>query len=248
MPVLNSKNMDTHGADGTGYGFSAAKVEDLGASEYTLVGITADVSGSVHPFRDEIEACVKEVVRACVHSPRADNLMLRLVAFDNGIHEIHGFKPLTQCQPDDYNGVLMIGGTTALFDAAVNVTESVTRYGKDLVDQDFEANGIVFVITDGMNNAGKSTVDSLKKALERAVTSEALESMVSVLIGVNTDADSGLNQYLEDIHRDAGFTQYVAIGKANAKTLAKLADFVSRSISSQSQALGTGAPSQSLSF
>jgi len=247
MPVLNSKNMNTHGADGTGYGFSAAKVDELGASEYTLVGITADVSGSVHSFRDEIEACVKEIVRACVHSPRADNLMLRLVAFDNGLHEIHGFKPFTQCNPDDYNNVLMIGGTTALFDAAVNVTESVTRYGKDLVDQDFEANGIVFVITDGMNNAGKSTVDSLKQALERAVTSEALESMVSVLIGVNTDA-GGLNQYLEDIHRDAGFTQYVAIGKADAKTLAKLADFVSRSISSQSTALGTGSRSQSLTF
>jgi len=142
----------------------------------------------------------------------------------------------------------MTGGTTALFDAAVNVAESVTRFGQDLVDQDFEANGIVFVITDGMNNDGKSTVDTLKKALERAVTSEALESVISVLVGVNTDASTGLNQYLEEVYRNAGFTQYIAVDEATAKALAKLADFVSRSISSQSNALGTGGPSQSLSF
>ena len=47
---------------------------------------------------------------------------------------------------------------------------------------------------------------------------------------------------------NCGFTQYVAIADANATTIAKLGDFVSRSISSQSQALGTGGPSQSLTF
>jgi len=247
MPVLNSQNMDTHAADGSGYGFSATRIEDLGSSEYTLVGITTDKSGSVEPFRDEIENCVKAVVNACRHSPRADNLMLRLVAFDNHLQEIHGFKMLSECNEKDYDGCITIGGTTALFDAGVNVVESVTRYGKDLLDQDFAVNGIVFVITDGMNNAGKSTVTSLKDALERAVTSESVESMVSVLVGVNTDAQ-GLNAYLDDIAQQAGFTQYVPIGDASAKKLARLADFVSRSISSQSQALGSGGPSQSLSF
>lgn len=248
MPILNSQNMDAHGADGSGYGFSATRVEDLGASEYTLVGIATDVSGSVTGFRKEIEACVKTVVKACRHSPRADNLMLRLVTFEMRLRELHGFKPLSNCNPDDYDGAIIIGGTTALFDAAVNVVESVTRYGKDLVDQDFEVNGIVFVITDGDDNASKTTVNSLKDALDRAVRSESLESLVSILVGVNTDASTGLNQYLDNIAKTAGFTQYVSIDKADEKTLAKLADFVSRSISSQSQALGTGGPSQSLTF
>ena len=126
--------------------------------------------------------------------------------------------------------------------------ESVTRYGKDLVDKDFDVNGIIVVITDGDDNASKMTANSLKDALDRAVQSESLESLVSILVGVNTDANTGLNAYLDNIAKTAGFTQYIAINKADAKTLAKLADFVSRSISSQSQALGTGGPSQSLSF
>jgi uncharacterized protein YegL len=247
MPILDSDNMDRH-VDGTGYGFSAKRIELLGASEYTLVGVATDVSGSVCDFLAEIAACVSQIVRACRRSPRADNLLLRIASFDNHVQEIHGFRPLSECNPDDYLGTFEIGGNTALFDAACNVVESVARYGKDLVAQDFAVNGIVFVITDGDDNASRMTVQSLKTALRDAVRGESLESLVSVLVGVNTDAQSGLNRYLEAIARDAGFTQYVAIGKADDKVLAKLAEFVSRSISSQSQALGTGGPSQVFTF
>lgn len=47
---------------------------------------------------------------------------------------------------------------------------------------------------------------------------------------------------------DAGFTQYVEVDNATDAKLAKLADFVSRSVSSQSQALGSGGPSKALTF
>lgn len=248
MPVLNSQNMTTHKIDGTGYGFSAKRIDDLGASEYTLVGIATDASGSVSGFQHQMDDCLKAIVLACRRSPRADNLMLRLTTFDTRISEVHGFKPLSECNPDDYDKTVIPGSATALYDAAVNMVESVSRYGKDLIDQDFEANGIIFVITDGMENASKLTVTSLKDALDNAVRGEHLESLVSILVGVNTDVSSGLNQYLDDLRQQAGFTQYVAVDKADEKTLAKLASFVSRSISSQSQALGTGGASQSLTF
>ena len=107
--------------------------------------------------------------------------------------------------------------------------------------------GIVFVITDGEDNASTLGVQHVRAALSRAVTSEAMESLVSVLIGVNVK-DRRIGGYLQDFKNEAGFTQYVEIGSANAKTLAKLADFVSRSISAQSQALGTGGSSQTLGF
>ena len=247
MPLLNDVNMENHNIQGSNYGFSAKRIDDLGASEYTLVGITADMSGSVLHFRDEIEKCVKEVINSCKHSPRADNLMLRLTSFDNKVEEIHGFKPLSECDVDKYTDAMVIGSITALYDASENIIESVTKYGKDLTNNDFDCNAIVFVITDGDDNASILTPNSVKESLERAVTSEALESMVSVLIGVNVQ-QKRLSQYLKDFHKTAGFTQYIELKDADAKSLAKLADFVSRSISSQSQSLGTGGPSQSLNF
>ena len=42
-------------------------------------------------------------------------------------------------------------------------------------------------------------------------------------------------------------SQYIDAGAATKGKLAKLADFVSQSVSSQSQALGTGGPSQNIS-
>ena len=246
-PLLNDANMENHNIHGSNYGFSAKRIDDLGASEYTLVGIAADISGSVVNFRQEIEDCVKEIIRSCRHSPRADNLMLRLIAFDNKVDELHGFKPLSECDENKYTDVIQPGGATALYDASSNVIESVTKYGKDLADNDFDCNAIVFVITDGDDNSSTFTPNSVKQALEGAVTSEALESMVSVLIGVNVQ-NQRLSAYLKDFHQDAGFTQYVELDDADQKSLAKLADFVSRSISAQSQSLGTGGPSQSLTF
>ena len=47
---------------------------------------------------------------------------------------------------------------------------------------------------------------------------------------------------------EAGFQQFVSIKKATEKELAKLGGFISKSISSQSQALGSGGVSQSLTF
>jgi uncharacterized protein YegL len=239
--------MDTHAIQGSNFGFSAKRIDDLGATEYTLVGIAADTSGSVSPFRNEIEKCVKEVVSSCRQSPRADNLMMRFISFDDTLEEIHGFRPLSECNLDDYNGCIQIGGMTALYDAACNLTDSVTNYGRSLSSNDFSVNGIIFVITDGMDNKSAMTPTEVKKALGRAVQSEALESVISILIGVNV-SDPQVSQYLKDLHQSAGFTQYIELGTASASALAKLADFVSRSISAQSQALGTGGPSQSLSF
>jgi hypothetical protein len=246
MPRLTDQNMTTTKIDGTGYGFSATRIEDLGASEYTLVGICIDRSGSTSGFQDRIEKALGEIVGACRHSPRSDNLMLRVATFDHVLDEVHGFKPLSECNPDDYKGIAPPGGSTALFDASLNVVESVVQYGKNLVDQDFAANGIVFVITDGQENASKMTANEVKKAIESAVKSESLESIRTVLIGLSVDTT--LDSWLQTFKDGVGFDQYVGVQDASEKSLAKLAAFVSKSISSQSQALGTGGPSQSLTF
>jgi len=247
MPKLND-GMETHGVTGSNYRFSAVRVDTLGATEYTLVVLAVDTSGSVASHAGRIEQMVRQVVRSCGRSPRADNLLLRVVCFANDVREIHGFKPLADVNEDDYRGAIVAGGMTALNDAAYTAVSSVATYGRALTVQDFEVNAAVFVITDGEENASKMSSAKVAEAQRGAVSLETLESIVTVLIGVNTNASTGLNAYLEAFKRDAGFQQYVAIDNADEKSLARLADFVSRSISSQSQALGTGGPSQALVF
>ncbi|HEX8844602.1 MAG TPA: vWA domain-containing protein [Pyrinomonadaceae bacterium] len=247
MPILNDTNLDQIALPNSHYGYSATRLEELGATEYTVVTVACDVSGSTAAFIFDMEAAITRIVQACKFSPRADNLLLRLVAFDDALAELHGFKLLENCHLADYGGLLRAGGSTALYDASENAVFSTINYGQKLSAGDFSANAILFVITDGMDNASRLPAKKVKEALAKAVTSEALESVVSVLIGVNVQ-DPEASRYLRRFHLEAGFTQYVELDKADAKTLARLAQFVSQSISAQSQSLGTGGASPALVF
>lgn len=247
MPRLTGDDLQTHDLGGH-YGYSGERLENLGATEYTLVTIVQDQSPSVSSFKSEMEKALIEVIKACKFSPRADNLMLRLVTFADDMDEVHGFKLLETCNLDDYNDCLRCHGMTALFDASDNAIKAMGDYAAQLAENDFMTNGIAFIVTDGLDNASHlSTATTVKASLEKLVRDEALESMVVVLIGVNVD-DRQVRSYLDSFRQDAGLTQFVAIKEANAKTLAKLAEFVSKSISAQSQSLGTGGPSTQISL
>ena len=246
---MNSANLQKHSlATGT-FGYSAANVEDLGATEYTLVTIVVDESGSVSSFKKEMEDSIAQIVESCKFSPRSDFLLLRLVSFSDDLREIHGFKQLVDCNLSDYKNCLKDGGCTSLFKATKNAIEATNSYGEKLVDDDFDVNAVIFIITDGEDNAsGSIKSDSVKKSLNQIVREEKLESILTVLIGVGLDGWDSVQQSLNEFKDEAGLSQFVDIGQANAKTLAKLADFVSKSISSQSSSLGTGGPSQTLTF
>ena len=71
-------------------------------------------------------------------------------------------------------------------------------------------------------------------------------SRSTVLVGVGDE--QRVKQYLETFKDEVGIDQFVWIGDATPAKLAKLGNFVSQSISSTSQALGTGAPSQEITF
>ena len=233
------------------YQFSYTSMDDLGATEYSLVTFVQDETGSVADFKTDMEKCLKTGIEACQKSPRAENLMARFVKFNSvdGIQEVHGFKLLGSIDPKDYDGVLNPDGMTPLFDACHTAIEATRDYGKVLASQDFLANAIIFIITDGMDNHSTYTPDSIKKLITETMRMEdCLESISIILIGVGTKAYPEVNSYLQDFQKQAGITQYVEIDEATPKKLAKLASFISRSISSTSQALGSGAASQLLTI
>lgn len=242
MPKITGANLANHKLQTDNFGYSAANIKDLLATEYTLVDVAIDVSSSVASFRDGLVTALKEIVGACQKSPRADNLMMRVVKFANKPEEVHGYRLLSTIDLAEYDQI-QCGGNTSLFDAAKNSVESMIDYGQQLRAKDFMVNGVAFFITDGCNNNSKATVGEVKDSLAKAAKNESLESLASVLIAVNM-VDPSVAQELDAFHKDAGISQFVELKDASAKTLAKLAKFVSQSISSTSQAVGTGGPSQ----
>lgn len=252
MPKLMATS-DTEVINITGPGtfqFSAMRIEDLGATEYTLATIVCDISGSVIRFAPQLLEAIKAVVQACQKSPRAENLLLRLLLFNDTIEEVHGFIDLKDIDINKYNA-LQPDGMTALFDATYDAVGATVEYSKRLIDQDFDCNGITFIITDGMNNRGSMTPTSIREKLEGALQAENIESYITILVTLHdpkSPMQREVQMALDAFFKDAGLTQKVDIGEATPEKLAKLGNFVSESISSQSQALGTGAPSQSLQF
>jgi hypothetical protein len=230
-----------------GFQFSGIRTEHLGATEYTLVTIAVDVTGSLMGFENDLHKALNTAIESCKKSPRSDNLLLRNITFStdlqNGIEEIHGFKPLAEIDPQAYPQ-FQPGGMTPLFDACYSCVGATNVMAKKLMDDDFQTNGIIFIITDGFDNASQATPTMIRKQIEKAITGEQIESLIVILIGINA---AQYTAALEDFRQNAKIDRYMDVGEITKGKLAKLADFVSNSVSSQSQALGTGGPSQKIS-
>ncbi|NTW13438.1 MAG: hypothetical protein HGA31_00210 [Candidatus Moranbacteria bacterium] len=245
MPRLE-EGMEQHRIGGSNFTFQGTRIDRLGATEYTLVTIAIDVTGSTSNFADELREALIAAVRSCKKSPRADYLMIRVILFSSsiGVREIHGFKELADIDPNAY-AAFKPDGFTPLYDAAYSGIGAMVDYGAHLMENDYLTNGIIFIITDGGDNDSKTASPAMiRQKLEEVKLEEKLESLVSILIGVNARQAKSL---LEDFQREAGIGKYIDLEDASEGSLAKLAEFVSRSVSSQSQAVGTGGPSQNIS-
>jgi uncharacterized protein YegL len=226
--------------------YSAAKVDLLEATEYTLATLTMDQSGSTTGFAKLIEECAAGAIKALHRSPRADNLMLRATGFGSTVREINGFQPLLSYDPAKCNGWYKPMGMTALFDATIEAVAATEAYAKVLHASDYRSNAIHIVITDGGESGdSKMKLAAVAKQIKSAVTSEILDSNMMVLVGVNVQ-DPQLSKDLQDFKDQAGFDKYLEIENADEDSLAKLLEFISASVSLTSQVLGTGGLSQAI--
>jgi len=245
MPrIANNTEMET-GNIGSGFSYKGARIENLGATEYTLVTIALDVTGSTEKFAAELRLALITAVESCQKSPRSDNLLLRVITFSTsvgGVNELHGFKPLSEIDPNAYPQFAP-DGMTPLYDAVYSSVGAMVEYGQKLVENDFLCNGIAFIITDGYDNRSSTTPKMIREKIIDARQGEKLESLVTVLIGINAKE---YRDYLNRLQSDAGLDQFIDAGEATKGKLAKLAEFVTQSVSSQSQAVGTGGPSQNI--
>lgn len=240
--LSKSLNLQSFAVPGGRYGYTAANVQTLTSFENTLAVGLYDESGSTSRFALPMEACAKAIVKSLRYSPRADNLIYRQCHFGTNFREHHGFTPLAQLNESNYDGCYQPGGTTHLYDSSDRVIAELIDYAKQQSLQRYTCNGIIYMITDGCDYGSSLTQVSVMNRLAEAIACEELESLVTILIGVNDDPtiQADLKKYKEK----AGFTSYVELKNADEKTLANLANFISHSISSQSQQLGSGGPSQ----
>lgn len=225
------------------FAFSGKKVEQLTESEYTLVDIVVDLSGSVSGFINDLQKAVSTIVQSCTKLPRADMLLIRVTSFNDSVAEIHGFLPLSDVQAWKYK--MIPSGLTALFDGALSSVEALSSYAERLSKQGIRCNAVTFVITDGCENRSRiGTTAKIQAAINKAYADEYLDSLKGIIISLGSYSQAEIDR----ISKDMGFEQAVSLANTSPESLAKVANFVSRSISSSSQALATGGTSQNLTI
>lgn len=235
-----------------GFDYTSIAIDKLGATEYTIVHIVVDKTGSVDPFKDKLEEMLIACINSCKKSPRALNLLIRTTAFNatpqEDIEELHGFTLLDTLKTDQFKGSIQPNGSTPLYAATNEALGAVLDYGTKLYDKEFLCNSIVFVITDGDDNASRGIYPStVKETVSDIRKKEVLESIRIILIGIN-DQDKHFQGRLESFRKEAALDEYISVGDVTEGKLAKLAQFISQSVSSQSQALGSGGPSQPVDY
>ena len=229
------------------YTYSGQTMATLGASKYTLVTMVVDMSPSITDYKDDMEKMCAEVVRACQKHPNSGELTMRVVGFNSDIKEIHGYKELRNIKDTDYNGAIQPAGLTALYEATQESIEATESYGGQLIGMDYNANAVLFIITDGANNINRvADPDMIKRTLSKIKKDEKLDSVNVILVAASDDPQ--IVSLCEDFKKDAGLNQFVKMGEATKDNLAKFAQFASASVSSTSQALGSGGVSTPITF
>jgi len=233
-------DLDEQVAETGGMPFSAVGLDLLTELEYTLVTIAIDTTLSVRDFKDDLLEMLRQCVIGCQESARAENILIRVVTFNSyeDVKEIHGYRILTTVDPQTDYDELSTGGMTPLNDAAFEVLDASVTYAKTLIKQDYDVNVILFVITDGAENASKRHLASdVADRLGAVAQNEELSGIQTVLVGVN---DAACADHLSKFKDETGFDEFVSVGEATPSKLAKLGGAISRSVSSSSQALATG--------
>lgn len=241
-----SQQLQSFMIPGGGYGYTGAAIDDIQSVTNTLAAVLFDESGSTRSFSRQMELASKKIIAFLRMCPEADNLIFRQDHFDTDIKEVIGWTPLAGVEDDVFDGCWAGGGCTALYYSEDHVSKYMQDYAHQLAQQRYISNGIICTMTDGGNYtpAGPGNgvgEDVAKKAFAELVANEDMESIVSILIGINPaqSVQDELQRHADEV----GYTRYLPVEKADEATLAKIADFISKSIQSQSQALKTGGPS-----
>lgn len=231
----------------TNFQFSYTRPEALDSVEYTLGSLIMDFTGSLNGQEQNLLKIARTVLEACKMHPRRDFMMLRIVAFNNriGVKELLGFTPVTQITDIDLNQCSATSSTN-LYDAIVASLTATQQYAKTLQDQEIFVNGITFIGTDGEDCASSFTSQDAADAAKRLTTDESMESHRTILLGLRPESATAYRAQTElAALMDA---QYEKVDDLSATSLAKMGDFISKSLSAQSVSLGSGSASKPIQF
>lgn len=227
----------------SGFQFSAVPIDEtLTDTEYMVGEIIVDVSGSMGGHERNLEKMLADITSMNKKLPTANKIMQRVSLFSSGLKELHGTRLVNNISASEYDGKIKAGGLTALNDAALYALESSEKFCHDLMDNDYDASAVIFVLTDGGENSSrKAKLDDIRRSIAGIRKSEgSMTSLTTCLIGFDKNSASVLNKWKQD----AGFDVFIDMEDVTPSSLGKACNLISQSFSSASKQIGSADASQ----
>ena len=101
-----------------------------------------------------------------------------------------------------------------------------------------------------MDNRSKIHPVDIAEKIAIGKKGEIIVELITILVALNEPKypDPEVTKYLSIFQAEAKIDQFIDLGDATPEALAKLANFASGSISSASEAIASGTPSQQLTI
>lgn len=231
MDNLSTLNKDVN----FDYNFGNYNPNEVEVSETINAVFVVDTSSSVRDYGKELNDALNEFTQRMQKSHAAPSLFVSHIEFNSTVNVVSGFRPISEIQPIDL--VPRIGGTTALYKACQIGLKNAIDYRKDLENAGVNCKTLLFVITDGEDNASYTVTASDVKAMIDDLLKEERNffSFESILFGVGTAAN------FENAQKGMGIKHLAKVG-TTADEIRKMINFISSSITSVSSGSGFSAP------
>jgi uncharacterized protein YegL len=203
-------------------------VDDLDATEATLVSVVLDMSSSMSGYQSEVITAYNTMLDALKGSKAAASIMLSTWTFSDSPNLLHGYLPVGQVQKLSTNEYSP-NGMTALYDTVMGTMTGIVSYGQKLLDNGVPNRRIIFVLSDGGDNRSKARAGQVKTASQGLITQEAYTLAYAGF------GSSDLKQIADDI----GFPEVITTS-ASESEIRKIFHQVSQSIIRVSQGATAG--------
>src|SRR5688572_22358525 len=144
----------------------------LGSPDATLVSVVLDMSGSMEPHRASVIAAYNAMLRALAGAKSATSILASTWAFTDVPRLLSSYEAV-EGKPRLSQAVYVPSGTTALFDAVLGAMTGLVAYGQRLWDEGVPTRRILFVLSDGDDNASRATATSVRTAALALARQEA---------------------------------------------------------------------------
>ncbi len=198
--------------------------DDIDAPDATLVSVVVDMSGSMAPYAAAVLGAYESMLHALVGAKAASAILLSTWAFSDGPQLLSGYEAVGKKSPLTA-ALYRPSGCTALHDAVLAAMTGLVTYGEELWRSGVPTRRVLFVLSDGDDNASKA------KAQDVAAAARALARQEAYSLAY---AGFGSTDLLAQA-RAIGFDQAVALG-ASESELRRVFRQVSASVIRVSQA------------